>query len=57
MASDPMMSSDDRALLSEQFNDLRDQARNLGNSKFNDVFLFDGHCCFHEIRSDFGKGQ
>ena len=56
MASDPMMSSDDRALLSEQFNDLRDQARNLGNSKFNDVFLFDGRAASTKYEVKFDEG-
>ena len=56
MASDPMMNSDDRALLSEQFNDLREQARNLGNSKFNDVFLFDGRAASTKYEIDFSSG-
>ena len=56
IASDPMMNSDDRVLLSEQFNDLREQARNLGNSKFNDVFLFDGRAASTKYEINFTSG-
>jgi hypothetical protein len=41
-AADPLMNDRNRSLLSDQFNDLRERARELGNSKFNDVYLFDG---------------
>ena len=57
MASDPMMNSDDRTLLSEQFNDLRDQAYAIANSKFNDNMLFDPLAASTKYNITFGKGQ
>ena len=57
MASDPMMNSDDRALLSEQFDDLRDQAHSIANSRFNNNMLFDPLAASTKYNITFGNGQ
>ena len=54
-AADPLMNARDRSLLSQQFNDLRDRAKELGNSKFNDVYLFDGRASSTKYTIDFSS--
>lgn len=55
-AADPLMNDRDRSLLSDQFNDLRERARELGNSKFNDVYLFDGRAASTKYEINFSEG-
>ena len=55
-AADPLMNDQDRSLLSNQFNDLRERARKLGNSKFNDNYLFDGRAASTEYKISFDEG-
>ena len=55
-AADPLMNDQDRSLLSDQFNDLRERARELGNSKFNDVYLFDGRAASTKYEINFSEG-
>ena len=54
-AADPLMKDRDRSLLSDQFNDLRERVRELGNSKFNDVYLFDGRASSTKYSIDFSS--
>ena len=56
MATDPTLNDQDRAVLSDQFNLLRDEARSVGNSKFNNNFLFDGRAASTKYEIDFSSG-
>ena len=53
MATDPVLNDQDRAVLSDQFNLLRDEARSVGNSKFNNNFLFDGRAASTKYKISF----
>ena len=55
-AADPLINDRDRSLFSDQFNDLRERARELGNSKFNDVYLFDGRAASTKYNISFDEG-
>ena len=55
MATDPIISDADRAVLSDQFNDLRETARELGNSQFNNVYLFDDRASSTKYTIDFSS--
>jgi flagellin-like hook-associated protein FlgL len=57
MATDPIVSDADRAVLSDQFNSLRDHADSIANSRFNNKLMFDPLAASKQYNVSFGDGQ
>ena len=56
-ATDPMINDQDRALLSDQFNNLMESAHGISQTKFNGNLIFDPLAASTKYPVTFGKGQ
>lgn len=57
MATDPIVSDADRAVLSEQFNSLKDHAHSIANGRFNNKSMFEPLVASTQYNVTFGDGQ
>lgn len=57
MATDPIISDADRAVLSEQFNSLKDHAHSIANGRFNNKSMFEPLVASTQYNVTFGDGQ
>ena len=57
MATDPIVSDADRAVLSDQFNSLRDHAHSIANGRFNNKSMFEPLVASTQYNVTFGDGQ
>jgi flagellin-like hook-associated protein FlgL len=55
-ATDPMINEQDREILSDQFNSLREEARTLGNAQVYNNFLFDARAASTKYEINFTSG-